>query len=134
MYLNKAPAGSGRATLRCGISWRSSATGGCIFSFSSSSLFWEIGMAKFTGTFFVKLSKKFNTKRWLLHFLFICFFSKNVQNSFNSIYDLFYNPKWWPFLWFFSCQHKYWYLSILGGPILKLHFMKGVAFNIWLPD
>ena len=106
MYLKRAPASSGRATLRYGMSWGPSATGGCNSSFSSSSFHWEIVTAKleivFKATYRWNRGESEKQKSFLLHFSFIIIFQKIFLNIWKGILDPFYNPKWLPFSWFFG--------------------------------
>ena len=106
MYLKRAPASSGRATLRYGMSWGPSATGGCNSSFSSSSFHWEIVTAKFEIIFLVPYrwnrGECEKQKSFFLHFSFIIIFQKISLIFWNGILDPFYDPKWLPFSWFFG--------------------------------
>ena len=106
MYLKRAPASSGRATLRCGMSWGPSATGDCISSFSSSSFHWEIVTAKleiaFKATYRWNCGEIEKQKSFLLHFSFIIISQKISSIVWKVILDPFYDPKWLPFSWFFG--------------------------------
>ena len=97
MYLKRAPASSGRATLRCGMSWGPSATGGCISSFSSSSFHWEIVTAKleivFKATYRWNRGESEKQKSFLLDFSFIIIFRKIISIVWKVILDTFYDPQ-----------------------------------------
>ena len=106
MYLKGAPASSGRATLRCGMSLGPSGTGGINSSGSSSGFHWENVMAKleriFSASYWWHRGKSSIQKSFLLHFSFIIFFQNIFWIFCKCIFDPFYNPKWLPFSWFFD--------------------------------
>ena len=138
MYLKRAPASSGRALPRCGMSWGLSAIGEYNSSFSSSSFHWEIGMTKFE--WFFRISYRWNRgkssrqKSFIFHFSFI-FLSDNFSNIGLGYF--------WSILWphvvkiFMTFLHFVTNIDIkkkIRGQTWKILLMKVVALKIWIPN
>ena len=130
-YLKRAPASSGRALLRCGVSLGPSGSGGSNSSGSSSVFHWENVMAKFERIFLASYrwyrGKSSMQKSLLLHFSFIIFFQKIFWIFCKGIFDPFYDPEWLPFSWFFNFLKQISRFTIFGRTDMKITLDKSCS-------